>query len=65
MGEKVIVPNESTLWSIAGEHLGEPKRWIDVFVKNFKTLEGRVYIMAGTELEMPGPDERYEPGPVE
>jgi len=65
MTEMVLIQQDETLWSISEKHLGDPKRWIDVFVKNFKRLEGRVYIRAGTELEMPGPDERYEPGPVQ
>jgi hypothetical protein len=39
----------------AQRELGDPQRWVDIFVKNHRDLAKRVYVRAGTELEMPEP----------
>ena len=55
MSEKITVDKGETLWQLAEDHLGDPKKWIDLFVKNQKVLAKRVYVRAGTELELPEP----------
>jgi nucleoid-associated protein YgaU len=50
---KVIIQESETLWSIAERELGNPRRWIEILIKNQEVLEKRVYVRAGTELEMP------------
>jgi len=51
--KKVTVQSLETLWSIAQRELGDPKKWVDLFVKNQHTLAKKVYVQAGTELELP------------
>lgn len=53
--DKITIQHGQTLWSIAEHELGDGKRWIDIFVKNMKALEKKVYVRSGTELEMPEP----------
>jgi nucleoid-associated protein YgaU len=53
--KKITVESNETFWSIAQRELGDPQRWIDIFVKNHRDLAKRVYVRAGTELEMPEP----------
>jgi hypothetical protein len=55
MGEKITVGANETLWAIAERELRDPKKWVDLFVKNQKTLAKRVYVREGTELELPEP----------
>ena len=53
--DKITVHASETLWGIAERELGDGQKWIDLFVKNQKTLAKKVYVRAGTELELPEP----------
>lgn len=50
---RIIVQKSETLWSIAERELGNPRRWVEILLKNLLVLEKRVYVQAGTQLEMP------------
>ena len=60
MDNRITVEEGQNLWKLAGEHLGDPKRWIDFFAKNHKIFARLVYIKPGTILELPAPDEHWE-----
>jgi nucleoid-associated protein YgaU len=50
---RVTVQKSETLWAIAERELGNPRRWVEILIKNVSVLEKKVYVQAGTELEIP------------
>lgn len=52
-GRDVVVSHGDSLWSIAGEHLGDPWRWREIYELNTDLIEDPDQIDVGWRLQLP------------